>query len=166
MSAQTPEVGATSRNSRANVTTDSQTVNVTPCETNLQHNTSVDTPAECTNDDDHDDDITFMKKVAKNTNKDTSATIKNVEYQNDVVVDDILFVKEIVMPQVAENSATIKPKKSRRKSTLRSSIPLTCERRNVHTTSSGTQTSGNLDSIDNEYASSLENEELKKQLNS
>ena len=85
-------------------------------------------------------------------------------YQNDIVDDDITFVKEIVKPQVAENSATIKPKKSRRKSTL--SIPLTCERRNVHTTSSGTQTSGNLDSIDNEYASSLENEELKKQLNS
>ena len=75
MSAQTPEIVATSRNSRANVTTDSQTVNVTPCETNLQHNTSVDTPAECTIDD-NDDDITFMKKVAKNT--DTSATIKNV----------------------------------------------------------------------------------------
>ena len=52
-----------------------------------------------------------MKKVAKNT--DTSATIKNAEYQNDVVDDDITFVKEIVMPQVAENSTTIKPKKSR-----------------------------------------------------
>ena len=112
MSAQTPEIGATSRNSRANVTTDSQTVNVTPCETNLPHNTSVDTPAECTIDDnDDDDDITFMKKVAKNT--DTSATIKNAEYQNDVVDDDITFVKEIVMPQVAKNSTTIKPKKSR-----------------------------------------------------
>jgi len=65
--------------------------------------------------------ITFMKKVAK--------------------------TQEIVMTQVAENSATIKPNKSRRKYTLRSYIPLTCERRNVHTTSSGTQTSGNLDSI-------------------
>ena len=70
--------------------------------------------------------------------------------------------QEIVRTQVAENSATIKPNKSRRKYTLRSYIPLTCERRNVHTTSSGTQTSGNLDSIDNERASSLENEELKQ----
>ena len=142
MSAQTPEIGDTSRNSRANVTTASQNVNVTACVTNVHHNTYVDTPAECTLDDGDDEDMTFMTKVAISQKTDTSATT-NVE----------------------ANSAAIKLKRSRRKSTLKSFVSLTCERGNVHTTFRGTHTSGNLDSIDNEHASSLENKEMKEAVN-
>ena len=102
VSDQTPEIGDTSRNSRANVTTASQNVNVTACVTNVHHNTYVDTPAECTLDDGDDEDMTFMTKVAISQKTDTSATT-NVE----------------------ANSAAIKLKRSRRKSTLKSFVSLT-----------------------------------------